>query len=66
MEPAVDTYSSLEAKCCNPFIHRPHKMVKHTLTIRWQQPIIFLSVLDDIVRLVLKRLEMSKFYRKNP
>ena len=31
-------------------------MVKHTQTIRWQQPTNYLSVLDHFVELVLKRV----------
>ena len=44
-------------------------MVKHTQTIRWQQPTNCLRVFDDFVRLALKGLRSVKCkanYRKNP
>ena len=40
--------------CFNPFKRQPHKMVKHTQTIRQQKPTNYLSVLDRFVGLVLK------------
>ena len=39
-----------------PFKRKPHKMVKHTQTIRWQQLINCLSVFNHFVGLALKRL----------
>ena len=36
---------------------QPHKMVKHTHTIRWQKPTNCLSVFDHFVRLTLKGLK---------
>ena len=37
-----------------PFKRQPHKMVKHTQTIRRQQPTNCLSVFDHFMRLALK------------
>ena len=37
-----------------PFKSNPYKMVKHTQTIRWQQPINWLSVFDHFMELALK------------
>ena len=39
---------------CYPFKHQPHKMVKHTQTIRWLLPRNCLSVFDHFVKLALK------------
>ena len=49
-----------------PFKHKPHKMVKLTQTIRWQQPTIFLSVFDHFVRLALKVLRSSDLDKTIP
>ena len=38
------------------FKRQPHKMVKHTQTIRWQEPANCLSVFDYFVGLALKDL----------
>ena len=38
------------------FKGQPHKMVKDTQTIRWQEPTNCLSVFDHFVELVLKAL----------
>ena len=57
------SYRCLWIKC---FIHfwlfklQPHKMVKHTQTIRRQQPTNCLSVFDHFVGLALKRLKKIK------
>ena len=37
-------------------------MIKHTQTIRWQQPTNRLIVFDHFVRLVLKELKISCFF----
>ena len=42
--------------CICLITRQPHKMVKHTQTIRWQQPTNCLSVLDHFVGLALKEL----------
>ena len=44
-----------------PFKHQPHKIVKHTQAIRWQQLTHFLNVLDHFVRLALKELTIEIF-----
>ena len=43
-------------KMCWPFKHQPHKMVKHTQTIRRLLPTNCLSVFDHCVGLALKGL----------
>ena len=53
-----------------PFKRQPHKMVKHTQTIRRQQPTNWLSLFDHFVGLVLKSLRpcqsfMTKFFAKS-
>ena len=40
----------------NPLKRQPHKMVKHTQTIRWKKPANCFSKLDHFVRLALKGL----------
>ena len=40
-----------------PLNHQPHKMIKHTQTIRWQKPTDCLSVFDDFAGLTLKELK---------
>ena len=40
--------------CFKPFKRQPHKMVKHTQTIRRQKPTGCLSVLDHFVEWRLK------------
>ena len=49
-------------KCNVPktFKRQPHKMVKHTQTIRRQQPTNCLSVFNHFVALVLKGLKQSR------
>ena len=42
----------------SPFKRQPHKMVKHTETIRRQQPTNCLSVSDHFVGLALKGLKL--------
>ena len=44
------------------FKHQPHKMVKHTQTIRWQQLTNCFSVFDHFVGLALKRLFIDFIY----
>ena len=39
-----------------PFKSQPHKMVKHTQTIRWQQSTNCLNVIDHFVGLTLRGL----------
>ena len=43
-------------KTRQPFKRQPHKMVKQTQTIRWQQPTNCLSVFEHFVKLALKGL----------
>ena len=43
----------------NFFKREPHKMVKHTQTIRWLFPRTCLSVLDHFVDFALKGLKYS-------
>ena len=38
------------------FKRQPHKMVRHTQTIRWQKPTNCMSVFDHFVGLTLKKL----------
>ena len=45
-----------------PFKHQPHNMVKHTQTIRLQQPTNCLSVFGHFVRLALKGLTLRQAY----
>ena len=40
----------------SPFKRQPHKMVKHSQTIRQQLPTNYLSVFDYFLGLVLKEL----------
>ena len=40
-----------------PLKRQPHKMVKHTQTIRWQQPTTCLTVFHHFVGLALKGLK---------
>ena len=49
---------------------QPHKMVKHTLTICWQQPTNCLGVSDHFLKLALKGLRprvtyLMEFFSKN-
>ena len=46
---------------CYPFKRQPLKMVKHTLTIRLQQPTNCLSAFDHFVGLVRKGLLFNAF-----
>ena len=43
----------------------PHKMAKHTQTIRPQKPTNYLSVFDHFVGLALKRLKFFFFFGFN-
>ena len=43
---------------------QPHKMVKHTQTIRWQQATNCLSVFDHFVGVVLKELNVPLCFSK--
>ena len=45
----------------SPFKRQPHTMVKHTQTIRWQQPTHCLSVFDHFLWLALKGLKYNAF-----
>ena len=40
------------------FKHQPPEMIKHTQTIRWQQPTNCLNVFDDFVGLTVKGLKL--------
>ena len=51
----------IKANLNETFERQPHKMVKHTQTIRQQQPTNFLSVFDHFVGLALKRLKEISF-----
>ena len=44
----------------SPFKRQPHKMVKHTQTIRQMLPTSFLSLFDHFVGLALKWLNEKK------
>ena len=44
----------MEVLSFRPFNRKPHKMVKHTQTIRWQQETDCLSVFGHFVALALK------------
>ena len=46
--------------CALPFTYQPHKMVRHTQIISWQQLTIILSVFDHFVGLALKGLILSE------
>ena len=43
----------------NPLSAKPHKMIKHTQTIRWLLPTNRLNVFDHSVGLALKVLRLS-------
>ena len=51
--------TSLNLKCFNTLSAKPHKMVKHTQTIRRQQPTNCLSVFDHFVGLALKNASLQ-------
>ena len=56
----------LRSSQIQPFKHKPHKIVKHTQTIRRLLPTNCLSVLDHFVGLALKGLKEQLFATKEP
>ena len=49
--------------CIYPFKYQTHKMVKHTQTIRRQQPTNCLSVTNHLVGLALKGLRSFRHHQ---
>ena len=46
-------------------MHQPHKMVKHTQTIRRQETTNYLSVFDHFLGLAIKGLTSPRPHQKN-